>query len=121
MSSCCSRLHVATVQTAWMASCNGYMSIRLFFSSEEKKKANTQSVVTKSLPFEIKPISNNKENYLPGKSVVNTGIAMFHLLNVLFAFPFLYFLCLDVLPAHVSMYTRVPYAEGGQKRASDSL
>lgn len=75
MSSCCSRLQAATAQTAWTASCNGSMSIRLFFSSEEKEKANMQSVITKSLPFESKQISNKKENYLPGKRVVNTGVA----------------------------------------------
>lgn len=75
MSSCCSRLQAATAQTVWMASCNGSMNIRLFFSSEEKEKANMQSVITKSLPFESKQISNKKENYLPGKRVVNTGVA----------------------------------------------
>lgn len=75
MSSCCSRLQAATAQTAQTASCNGSMRIRLFFSSEGKKKANTRSVITKSLPFESKQTSNKKENYLPGKRVVNTGVA----------------------------------------------
>lgn len=30
-------------------------------------------------------------------------------------------MCLDVLPAGVSMHTHVPYAEGNQKKALDSL